>query len=191
MKKIAFILSFVILSGGAFAQTTWEQDPMHSILGFTVSHLGISDVPGNFGDYNVTITSSREDFSDAVVELTVQTASIDTRVEPRNNHLKSPDFFNVEKYPTMTFKSNNIRKAGKNQYKLAGNLTLNGITKPVTVTMLYRGTTANPNANGAPVAGFQITGKIKRSDFNLGSGFPAPMISDEVEIKADGEFGKK
>lgn len=191
MKKIAFILSFVVLSGGAFAQTTWEQDPMHSILGFTVSHLGISDVPGHFGDYNVTITSSREDFSDAVVELTVQTASIDTRVEPRNNHLKSPDFFNVEKYPTMTFKSNNIRKAGKNQYKLAGNLTLNGITKPVTVTMLYRGTTANPNANGAPVAGFQITGKIKRSDFNLGSGFPAPMISDEVEIKADGEFGKK
>ena len=190
MKKITFILSFVLISAGVFAQTSWKHDPMHSMLGFTVSHLGIADVPGHFADYDVTITSSRDDFSDAVVELTVQTASIDTRVEPRNNHLKSPDFFNVEKYPTMTFKSNSIRKAGKNQYKLTGDFTLNGITKPVTVTMLYRGTTANPNANGAPVAGFQITGLIKRSDFNLGSGFPAPMISDEVVIKADGEFGK-
>jgi len=190
MKKIAFILSFVLVSAGTFAQTKWKHDPMHSMLGFTVSHLGISDVPGHFGDYDVTITSSRDDFSDAVVELSVQTASIDTRVEPRNNHLKSADFFNVEKYPTMTFRSNSIKKAGRNQYKLTGDLTLNGITKPITVTMLYRGTTANPNANGAPVAGFQITGLIRRSDFNLGSGFPAPMISDEVVIKADGEFGK-
>ena len=90
----------------------------------------------------------------------------------------------------MTFKSTAIKKSSKNKYKLTGDLTLNGITKAVTVDMNYRGTTANPNANGAPVAGFQITGTIKRSDFNLGSGFPAPMISDEVIIKADGEFGK-
>lgn len=190
MKKLLIVLSFVILSAGAFAQTTWKHDPMHSVLGFTVTHLGIADVPGHFSDYTVTITASEKDFSDAVVALTAQTASIDTRVEPRNDHLISADFFNVEKYPTMTFKSTGIKKSGKNKYKLTGDLTLNGVTKPVTVDMDYRGTTANPNANGAPVAGFQITGTIKRSDFNLGSGFPAPMISDEVIIKADGEFGK-
>lgn len=190
MKKIHLVLSLLFISATAFAQTSWKNDPMHSVLGFTVTHLGIADVPGHFSDYDVTITSSKEDFSDAVVELVVQTASIDTRVEPRNNHLKSPDFFNVEKFPTMAFKSSGIRKSGKDQYKLTGDLTLNGITKPVTVTMDYRGTTANPNAKGAPVAGIQITGKIKRSDFDLGSGFPAPMISDEVIIKADGEFGK-
>lgn len=191
MKKTTLVLSFVILSVTAFAQTLWTNDPMHSILGFTVTHLGIADVPGHFGDYEVTIKSSKEDFSDAVVELTVQTSSIDTRVEPRNNHLKSADFFNVGKYPTMHYKSTGIKRAGKSEYKLTGDLTLNGITKPVTVTMEYRGTTSNPNADGAPVAGIQITGKIKRSDFNLGGGFPAPMISDEVIIKADGEFGKK
>ena len=190
MKKLTLILSLILVSAGVFAQDTWKQDPMHSILGFKVTHLGIADVPGHFDDYNVTITSSKEDFSDAVVELTVNTSSIDTRVEARNNHLKSADFFNVEKYPTMTYKSTSISKAGKDKYKLTGDLTLNGVTKPVSVTLEYRGTTSNPNANGAPVAGIQITGEIKRSDFNLGSGFPAPMISDEVVIKADGEFGK-
>lgn len=190
MRKLGLILSFVAISAAAMSQSTWKQDPMHSILGFKVSHLGIADVPGHFSDYAVSITAAKEDFSDAVVELTVQTASIDTRVEPRNNHLKSADFFNVEKFPTMTFRSTGIRKDGKNKYELTGDLTLNGITKPVTVSLEYRGTVANPNANGAPVAGFQITGQIKRSDFNLGAKFPAPMISDEVLIKADGEFAK-
>lgn len=191
MKKIQLVFTFLLISATVLAQNTWKNDPMHSILGFEVTHLGIADVPGHFSDYDVTITSSKEDFSDAMVELTVQTASIDTRVEPRNNHLKSADFFNVEKYPTMTFKSTEIKKEKKNQYKLRGDLTLNGVTKPVTVDMSYRGTVPNPNAKGAPVAGIEISAKIKRSDFNLGSGFPAPMISDEVIIQADGEFGKK
>ncbi|MDQ3844854.1 MAG: YceI family protein [Bacteroidota bacterium] len=190
MKKITFILSLLVLSTGLFAQTTWKADPFHSRLGFTVTHLGIADVPGHFGDYDVTITASKDDFSDAIVEMTAQTASINTRVEPRDKHLKSADFFDVEKHPTMTFKSTSIKKAGKNKYKLSGDLTLRGITKPVTVDMLYRGTTANPNANGAPVAGIQIMGTIKRSDFGIGKDFPAPMISDQVVIKADGEFGK-
>ena len=190
MKKVTFILSLLLVSSAVCAQKSWKNDPMHSILGFEVTHLGIADVPGHFEDYDVVIRSSKEDFSDAMVELTVRTASIDTRVKQRNDHLKSADFFNVEKYPTMTFKSNSIKPAGKNKYKLSGELTLNGVTKPVTVNMEYRGTTANPNANGAPVAGIQITGEIKRSEFKLGGGFPAPMISDEVIIKADGEFGK-
>lgn len=190
MKKVTFILAFLLVSTAVLAQTTWRNDPMHSVLAFKVTHLGIADVPGHFEHYNVLITSSKEDFSDAVVELTVQTASIDTRVGQRNDHLKSADFFNVEKYPTMTFKSKTITPAGKNKYKLGGDLTLNGVTRPVTVNMEYRGTIVNPNAKGAPVAGIQITGEIKRSAFKLGDGFPAPMISDEVFIKADGEFGK-
>jgi polyisoprenoid-binding protein YceI len=191
MKKITFLVSLLLLSFGVFAQTTWNADPYHSKLGFTVTHLGIADVPGHFNDYQVSISSSKPDFSDAVVELTAKVASIDTRIEPRDKHLKSADFFDAEQYETMTFKSTSIKKVANNKYALTGNLTLHGVTKPVTVNMLYRGTTANPNANGAPVAGIQITGTIKRSDFNLGSKFPAPMISDEVQIKADGEFGKK
>lgn len=192
MKKITFILAFLVASIGAFAQTTvWTADPFHSKLGFSVVHLGIADVPGHFDQYDVNITASKEDFSDAVIELTVATNSINTRVEPRDNHLRSADFFDVEKYPTMTFKSKSVKKIADGKYSLTGDLTLLGVTKPVTVTMNHRGTTANPNAGGAPVAGIQIIGDIKRSDFGLGSKFPAPMISDVVTIKADGEFGHK
>ncbi|WP_138430928.1 YceI family protein [Fodinibius saliphilus] len=188
MKKLTFILTLFILPVSVFAQDSWVEDPAHSKLGFTVTHLGIADVPGYFGDYDVTINTSEEDFSDAQVELTVQTASIDTRVEKRNNHLKSPDFFNIEKYPTMTFKSTGIKEVGNNRYKLTGDLTLHGITKPVTVTMLYRGNIQNKMTQGNLKAGIQITGTIDRSEFDLGNGFPPPMISNEVRIKADGEF---
>jgi polyisoprenoid-binding protein YceI len=144
-----------------------------------------------FDDYDVTITSSKADFSDAVIELTAETKSINTQVEQRDNHLRSADFFDVEKYPAMTFKSTSIKKLKDGKYELTGDLTIHNTTKQVKVNMLYRGTTANPNANGAPVAGIQITGTIKRSDFGVGPGFPPPMISDEIRIKADGEFGQK
>lgn len=188
MKKLTFILSLLILPVSVFAQDTWVEDPAHSKLGFTVTHLGIADVPGYFGEYDVTIEASEEDFSDAQLELTVQTASIDTRVQKRNDHLKSPDFFNVEKYPTMTFKSTGITEIADNKYELAGDLTLHGITKPVTVTMLYRGNIINEMTQGNLKAGIQITGTIDRSQFELGEDFPPPMISNEVRIKADGEF---
>lgn len=174
-----------------FAQDTWVEDPAHSKLGFTVTHLGIADVPGYFGDYDVIIEASEEDFSDAQVELTVQTASIDTRVQKRNNHLESPDFFNVEKYPTMRFKSTDIKEVSDDKYELTGDLTLLGVTKPVTVTMVYRGTIQNKMTQGNLKAGIQITGTIDRSEFDLGNGFPPPMISNEVRIKADGEFIKQ
>ncbi len=188
MKKLTLILSLLILPISSFAQDTWVEDPAHSKLGFTVTHLGIADVPGYFGDYDVTIKASEEDFSDAQVELTVQTASIDTRVQQRNDHLKSADFFNVETYPTMTFKSNGIKEVSDNTYELTGDLSLHGITKPVTVTMLYRGNIQNEMTSGALKSGIQITGTIDRSEFDLGNGFPPPMISNEVQIKADGEF---
>lgn len=191
MKKLTFILSLLILPASIFAQNTWVEDPAHSKLGFTVTHLGIADVPGHFGEYDVIINASKENFSDAQIELTVQTASIDTRVEMRNNHLKSPDFFNVEQYPTMTFKSTGIKEVSKYTYELSGNLTLHGVTKPVTVTMVYRGTIQNEMTQGNVKAGIQITGTIDRSEFNLGNGFPPPMISNDVRIKADGEFVKQ
>lgn len=190
-KQLMLFLSALLLSVSALAQTVWVEDPMHSKLGFTVTHLGIADVPGYFDDYDVTITSSKPDFSDAVVELIAETKSINTQVDQRDDHLRSSDFFNVEQFPAMTFKSTSIKKLKGGNYELTGNLTIHGTTKQVKVNMLYRGTTANPNANGAPVAGIQITGTIKRSDFGVGPGFPPPMISDEVRIKADGEFGHK
>lgn len=191
MKKITIILSALfVLSGFTPAINTWKNDNPHSQLGFTITHLGISDVSGTFNDFAVTVSSSKPDFSDAAFELTAKVNSIDTRVEARNNHLKSADFFDVAKYPEMTFKSTSLKKKGKNKYKLAGNLTMHGITKPVIMDLNYRGTTQNPMTKATTV-GFHLDGVIKRSDFNLGAGFPAPMLSDEVRIKADGEFIQK
>jgi len=190
MRKYLLLSAFLVTTATGFAQTTWKADPFHSRLGFTVTHLGINDVPGHFGDYEVTITSAKPDFSDAVVELSAQTATINTRVEARDKHLKSADFFDVEKFPTMSFKSTSIKKDGKNKYKLSGPLTMHGVTKLVTVTMQYRGTANNPAAK-TDAAGIQITGIINRADFGIGAGFPPPMISNQVNIIADGEFNKK
>ena len=190
MKKLAILSSaFLVLSAFTVAvSTTWQNDDMHSQLGFTVTHLGINDISGTFNDVDVTVQSTKADFSDATFELTAKTASIETRVEPRNKHLKSPDFFDVEKYPTLNFKSTGIEAAGKDQYKLKGDLTIHGVTKPVTMDLAYKGTVENPMSK-KPTAAFQISGTIKRTDFGIGEKFPSGMISDEVRIKADGEFG--
>src|SRR6478609_695513 len=104
MKKLATILSaFFLLTAFTTSINTWKNDKPHSQLGFTVTHLGINDVSGTFNDFDVTVTSSKPDFSDAVFELTANVASLDTRIEARNNHLKSADFFDAEKFPTITF----------------------------------------------------------------------------------------
>ncbi len=190
MKKLFSILAVSFLSTALFAQTTWKVDPMHSRLTFTVSHLGISDVAGLFKTFDVTAVANQPNFSDAVFELSVDVASINTEVQMRDDHLRSADFFDVEKYPKMTFKSTSVKKSARNKYKITGDLTLYGITKPVTMDLWYRGTIENPQSK-AITSGFQLTGVLKRSDFNIGTKFPAPMISDEVQIKADGEFIKQ
>jgi len=193
MKKIAQIVVLIafILTTNIFAQSVWKQDPNHSKLGFTVTHLTVADVTGYFTKFDVSVTSSQADFSDAVIELTADVNSINTGIEARDNHLKSADFFDAATYPTMTFKSTSIEKNGDKQFKLKGNLTMHGVTKEITVDLIHRGTIQNPMANNADVAGLQILGTIKRSDFMIGSTFPDFAISDEVRIKADGEFSKK
>jgi polyisoprenoid-binding protein YceI len=187
MKKLFSLLFVAFLSASLFAQTKWNADPMHSKLTFSVTHMGISDVDGLFNKFTASATATKADFSDAVFELSVDVPSINTQVEMRDNHLRSADFFEVETYPSMTFKSTSIRKVSKDKYKLTGNLTLHGITKPVTMDLWYRGTNVDEKAKKS-TSGFQLTGVIKRSDFNIGPKFPAPVLSDEVKIKADGEF---
>lgn len=182
------ILSFFMTA--LFAQTKWSADPMHSKLTFSITHMGISDVQGLFNKFSSTATASKADFSDAVFELSAEVASINTQVEMRDNHLRSADFFEVEKYPAMTFKSTSISKLSKDKYKLSGMLTLHGITKPVTMDLWYRGTNTTQQPEKS-TSGFQLTGVLKRADFNIGPKFPAPILSDEVQIRADGEFIKQ
>ncbi|HEU4471230.1 MAG TPA: YceI family protein [Flavisolibacter sp.] len=190
MKRI-IVLCAAVLSLSAFVGlSNWKIDKGHAKLAFSITHMGISDVWGSFKNYEVDIQSSKADFSDAVFTLSADVASIDTDIEARDKHLLAADFFDAEKYPKFTFKSTSIKPAGKDKYKLTGDLTLHGVTKPVTFDLWHRGTIENPMSK-APTAGFQVTGTIKRSDFGIGTGYPAPMLSDEVKIMANGEFGKE
>jgi polyisoprenoid-binding protein YceI len=188
MKKFfAIALAFAAFTAFTTLKGTWTNDDAHSQIAFTVNHLGISDISGTFNDFDVTVKSEKANFSDATFELTAKVGSINTRVDARDAHLKSADFFDAEKFPTLIFKSTSLKNAGKNKYKLTGNLTLHGVTKEVTVDLLYKGSVENPMSK-KQTAGFQITGAIKRSDFGIGGKFPTTIISDEVRIKADGEF---
>ncbi|ACB75565.1 YceI family protein [Opitutus terrae] len=189
MKKILpLLLASAVLQVTAFAQDVWKADPPHSRVGFTITHLGISEITGAFNQFEVSIHAAKPDFSDAVFDLTIDVASINTAVEKRDNHLRSPDFFDVAQHPKMTFRSTSIKPAGKDRYTLSGELTLHGQTKPVTMNLWYRGTTVSQKNT---TAGFQLTGTLQRSDFGIGPKFAPPMLGDEVAIKADGEFIKQ
>ncbi|TAM99215.1 MAG: YceI family protein [Chitinophagaceae bacterium] len=187
IKRITLTLVSFVLTLSVFAQTSWKSDPNHSKLTFSTVHLGISDVAGLFNSFDATIIANKEDFSDAVFELFVDVKSINTEIEVRDNHLRSEDFFHVEKFPIMTYKSTSIQKVGTDRYKIIGNLALHGVTKEVVMDLWYRGTIENPQSKDI-TSGFQLTGTLKRSDFNIGPKFPKAMVSDEVKIKADGEF---
>lgn len=186
MKKIAFSLIFTLIAFAASA-STWISDPAHSHLTFAVSHMTISEVTGNFTQFEVKVVSSKADHSDAKVEVTVQISSINTDVEARNNHLKTADFFDVATYPTMTFKSSSIKKVEGTHYKLAGNLTMHGITKPVVLDIYYKGTVTNP-MNKKETSGFLLKGKLNRMDFGVGPKFPATFIGTDIAISGSVEF---
>jgi polyisoprenoid-binding protein YceI len=190
MKRFLTLLAVaVFMQTAVFAQSTWKVDKAHSRVTFTITHLAVSDVDGYFKDFDATIVAAKPDFSDAKVNFSANTASVSTDNEKRDAHLKSADFFEVEKFPALTFVSTGIKPTGANKYQLTGNLTIHGVTKPAVFDMWYRGTITNPMSK-APDAGFKVTGTIKRSDFAFGSKFGSPMLSDEVTLTANGEFGK-
>jgi polyisoprenoid-binding protein YceI len=189
MKKTFILFAIALLSTAAFAQTTWKNDPMHSKLGFTVTHLMVSDVDGIFKDFTCTIVASKPDFSDAKFQLTVNTTSINTDVDYRDKDLRGANYFDVDKFPTMTFTSTGVSTVSTNHYKLTGNLTLKGVTKPITMDLWYRGTITNPMSKKDD-AGFKLSGVIKRADFGFAPQAGSSMLSDEITINANGEFAK-
>jgi len=191
MKKISIVASALLLTASAsFAQSTWSVDKAHSRLGYGVTHLGISESEGNFKSYEAKITATKADFSDAVIEVTADVNSINTDNEMRDKHVKSPDFFDAEKFGTLTFKSTSIKKASGKTFKVTGDLTMHGVTKPVTLDLTINGTTTNPMSKKEEV-GIKVTGTFKRTDFGIGASMPTQMLSDEVVLKANGEFVKE
>ncbi len=168
MKKVfSLLLVTLSLSSVSFAQTakTWNVDKMHSSVKFAVSHLVISEVDGSFKIFDGNLVAAKEDFSDAKINFTVDVNSINTDNTNRDGHLKSDDFFNAEKFPSMTFVSTSFKKKSGTAYELTGDLTIRDVTKKVTFAVKYGGTTKDPYGNTK--AGFKATGTINRLQYGL------------------------
>lgn len=173
-------------------ETKWVIDPMHSKVKFRVKHLMISNVEGNFREFEGQATTSGDDFTTAQVSFTTKSASVDTEIADRDAHLKSPDFFDTEKYPVISFVANGMKDLGDDMYELTGDLTIKDITKPVTLTVEYGGTMTDPWGNIK--AGFSLSGKIKRKDWGLNWNAALEaggvLVGDEVKISGDIQFAR-
>ncbi|AUD00901.1 YceI family protein [Spirosoma pollinicola] len=191
MKTLFVAIVSLFTLSATYAQT-WSVDKAHSRVGFTLTHNLLSDVDGNFKTFDAKITSSKADLSDAVFELSADVNSINTDNERRDGHLKSPDFFDAAKFPALTFKSTSFKKVEGKQYKLVGDLTMHGVTKPVTLNVVMAGPVAMKGMGGKEQekAGFKASGTIKRSDFSVGT-IPVVVVSDEIELKVNGEFTRQ
>jgi polyisoprenoid-binding protein YceI len=191
MKK-SLVLALLLMSA-KIASAQWAFDASHSNLSFSVQHLMISEATGKFKKFDVKMTSKNDDFSGSEVELTIDPASVNTEDEKRDGHLKSADFFDVAKYPQITFKSKSFTKVSDKKYKVAGDLTMHGVTKPVELDVDYKGTVKSPF--GATVAAFKISGVINRTEFGLvwnktlESG--GLLVGEKVNLTADIELTKK
>jgi len=172
--------------------TTWKIDPAHSEINFKVKHLVVSTVTGHFSKFDASIETSKEDFSDAKINFEADINSIDTKNEQRDGHLKSADFFDSENHPKMTFVSKSIKKVSDHEMKVTGNLTLRGVTKEITLDVIYNGTVAG--FGGTQVAGFEVRGKLNRFDFGLQwnalTEAGGVVVSNEVKIEILAEFNK-
>jgi polyisoprenoid-binding protein YceI len=167
MKKVTLLFAFVLaISLSVMAQkTSWQIDPAHSKIGFTVSHLVISEVEGQFKKVDAKLVSTNPDFTDSQIEFSADVNSIDTENEDRDKHLKSADFFDAAKHDKIKFVSKSFKKVSGNNYKLTGDLTIKGVTKPVVLDVVYGGTAKDPYGNTK--AGFKVTGKVNRKDYGL------------------------
>ena len=164
--------------------TTYKIDAAHSEISFKVKHLMISNVTGNFTDFDATLTANEEDFSDATISFTAQVDSINTNNAQRDGHLKSADFFDAQHFPSISFESVSFSKKRDNVFELVGNLSIKGNTKPVNLEVEYNGTMQDPY--GQTKAGFELNGKISRSEFGLTwsaiTEAGGVVVSDEIKL---------
>lgn len=187
MKKLFIIISLFTITLIADAQNIYTLDKNHTRVGFSATHFGISHVEGRFKNITVTLKSKKDDFTDADIEMTADVKSIDTDIEMRDNDLRSDNWLDAAKYPSITFKSISFKKISDKNYKLIGNLTIHGITKQVSLDVVYNGKALNPKTKKNSV-GFTISGKINRKDFLVGTGGGNSVVGDEIELKSNAEF---
>ena len=165
----------------------WEIDPSHSDATFSVKHMMFSTVRGHFNVLSGQLSIDEEQPENSWVEAQVDVTSVDTRSEQRDGHLRSPDFFDAEKYPTLTFKSTKVERVSGNQYRVLGDLTMHGVTKPVVFNAEYHGQGKNPW--GMQVAGLSAKTKINRKEWGLNWNAPLEtggvLVSEDVNIEID------
>ncbi len=181
-----------VLASSAFAGE-WTLDSAHSSAQFSVKHMMVSTVRGEFQKISGTVSVDEKDVTKSKVNVTIDPASINTRQEKRDEHLRSADFFDVAQYPTMTFVSTKVQKGKAGKLKVTGDLTMHGVTKPVTLDV---DALSKPVKNpwGQTVLGFSATGKLNRKDFGLNwnKGLEAGgvLVGDEIALVLDGELNE-
>lgn len=187
MKKIFLSIIQFMIATIAISQNTYVLDKNHTSVGFSATHFGISHVEGRFKNVEATLKASKDDFTDAVIEMTASVNSIDTDIEMRDNDLKSEKWFNAAQHPTIVFKSTSFKKIKDKNYKLEGNISIRGIKKPITFDVVYNGKVLNPMSKKNSV-GFTITGKLNRNDFGIGADSPTAVVGNEIELRSNAEF---
>jgi polyisoprenoid-binding protein YceI len=178
-RNAASFVAFAAISLGLAASSpaaSYKLDPVHSMVVFKINHMGVSNILGRFGGPEGTFST---DDGKESIDATVKADSIDTANAQRDKHLKSADFFNVQQYPTITFKSTGVKKTGDNTYEVTGDLTLHGVTKSITVTLNKVGE-KSLGGNFGDRAGFDGTFTVKRSDY--GMNFMLQGVGDEVTL---------
>ncbi len=170
--------------------STWELDPVHSSVGFTVRHMMVSNVHGRFRTVDVDVDFDPERPEAGRVEATIQAASIDTGMEPRDAHLRSADFFDAERYPTLRFVSTSVERRGEDRFLVHGDLTIRDVTRPVTLDVEFLG--AVPAMDGGRKAGFAASTRISRKEWgltwNVGLETGGWLVGDDVRIEIDVEL---
>ncbi len=186
MKKLFTLMTATLIFVATSAQN-WKIDEAHTKIHFSTKYLVITDVNGEFKKFDGEFTSAAADWSDLSTNISVQVGSISTENDMRDKHLMSEDFFNAEKFPTITFKSKGIKNLGNKKYVLTGDLTIRDVTKSVEVPLVYGGTVVDPWGNTK--AGFKATGKIDRKEFGLkykdAAATGEAVVGDVVEFTID------
>ena len=192
MKTLKSLLILAIFSVSLFAQSNWEFDKPHTKIGFSVTHLVITEVEGNFLEFEGNVKAENDNFKNLKVDLDIDVASISTDISARDKHLKSDDFFNVEKFPKMTFRSKSYKKVAGNRFQLTGDLQIRDVKKEIVLDVIHRGTVKGPM--GKKRAGFKLTGDINRFDYNLKwnkTVEAGPIVDKTIKLVMNVELIKK
>jgi polyisoprenoid-binding protein YceI len=175
------------------AKTKWNIDPVHSEIGFRVKHLMVSNIRGEFTEYDTSIYTTADDFLSSEIDIDINPASISTGDAARDSHLKGADFFNVKKFNGINFRGKGFEEAGCEMYVLNGDLTMKGITKRIRLDVEFNGVTNDPW--GGKRAGFVVTGKINRKDWELTWSelieSSAVVVGEDIFIKCEIELIKQ